>query len=213
MELARKSVLLIPRGCYHLLVPSEGAPFRRLKLAFSWQEPYASAAACFPTEVQVLDGGTRLAALAQEMCEALLQEGDACRLTLSLYGAFLLLLSRLDMRLNKPCEKDAAGRLATRAVALVERDLFAPLSLADVARALYVSPSTLSHAFKRELGIPFARYVSGKRLICAHERIAAGEAPSAVAHACGYAEYSAFYHAFFKMFGYPPTGEKKEESV
>jgi AraC-like DNA-binding protein len=90
----------------------------------------------------------------------------------------------------------------------VERHLAYKLTLAQIAGELYVSPSTLSHMFKKEMGISLYQYITQKRLVLAHEQIERGVPPTAAYTVCGYTDYPSFYRAYVKMFGHSPRAKK-----
>jgi AraC-like DNA-binding protein len=86
-------------------------------------------------------------------------------------------------------------------VEAIDQDYAKPLTVAELARRLHVSPSTLSHKFSRELNISLYRYLSKKRLAAAHERILAGETMTEAAAKSGFSNYSCFFRMYRKYYG------------
>lgn len=78
------------------------------------------------------------------------------------------------------------------------------ITLEDVARKFWVSPSTITHLFNKKLGISFYKYVMGLRLAEAKNLISEGMAMEKIALKVGFGDYSAFYRAFKKEFGISP---------
>ncbi|MBR2181446.1 MAG: AraC family transcriptional regulator [Oscillospiraceae bacterium] len=54
------------------------------------------------------------------------------------------------------------------------------------------------------------RYITEKRLIYAHNLITNNNPPTKIYLDCGYRDYTSFYRAFVKMFGYPPSQTKPD---
>lgn len=59
--------------------------------------------------------------------------------------------------------------LVSRAVALINRSLDGPITLAAVAKAVHRSPSRIAHRFREATGVPLRRYVLWSRLRTAAE--------------------------------------------
>ncbi len=83
-------------------------------------------------------------------------------------------------------------------------------SIDEIAQALYISKSKLSHIFKNEMGISVHRYINDKRLIYAHKLLKNGMLSHEAASASGFSDYSTFYRAYKKYFKKSPTDAKKE---
>jgi AraC family transcriptional regulator len=79
------------------------------------------------------------------------------------------------------------------------------LSLDEVARAVFLSPSRFAHLFTDEVGVPFRRYVLWRRLMRAILAVGAGSTLSAAAHASGFADAAHFTRACSQMLGQPPS--------
>ena len=81
--------------------------------------------------------------------------------------------------------------------------------LADVARALEISPSHLAHVFRAEVGMPLHRWLLHLRLAVALERLAGGDAHlSALALDLGFATHSHFSAAFRRWCGVTPAAAR-----
>jgi len=88
-----------------------------------------------------------------------------------------------------------------------------PLSLAAVARALYVSPFHLARVFRARTGFSLTDYVHGLRLRGAVERLAdePGVELSRLALELGYCSPSHFSDRFRAAFGAPPSALRGTE--
>jgi len=96
--------------------------------------------------------------------------------------------------------------LVRRAIAMIESDLFRPLSVPALAHACHASESSLLRAFKKELGTGPAAYQRDRRLdeallLLRGRQLGVAE----VAMRVGYTNMPAFTTAFGKKFGAPPS--------
>lgn len=88
----------------------------------------------------------------------------------------------------------------------IERHLFEPLALADIATQCGISVATLVRTFQRALGTSAALYLRTRRLHEAYNLLQSSDRQvSDIAEHIGYASVSAFTFAFRRQFGIPPT--------
>jgi len=103
-----------------------------------------------------------------------------------------------------------------RAMELAERRSAEPLSVADVAREVYLSPSRFAHVFSAEAGMPFHQYLAAMRVekakgLLAHSALSVGE----IAARTGFCNQNYFAAVFRERAGMPP-GEyrrRRQESI
>jgi AraC-like DNA-binding protein len=87
----------------------------------------------------------------------------------------------------------------------IEEHMSERLTLRDLARAIHVSPSFLSHRAGRELGRSPLRYVAEKRLQSALGRLRSGAKVREVASALGFYDEFHFSRRFKARFGCSPA--------
>lgn len=80
-----------------------------------------------------------------------------------------------------------------------------PVRLRDVAAAVHLSESRLSHLFAQDLGITFRAYVRWLRLLRATAAVAEGRSLTDAAHAAGFTDSSHLTRTCRRAFGGPPT--------
>lgn len=98
--------------------------------------------------------------------------------------------------------------LIQQAFDYIDEHLDTPLRTDAIAGALLVSRSHLEKQFYRQLGVSIHSYIVQRRMQSAR-RLIENKTPAALAaQQVGYAEYSAFFRAFVKAFGCPPTALK-----
>ena len=120
------------------------------------------------------------------------------------------ILSQLRHEQLLPSEnKGTLNPLSRKAMEYIHAHLDQPLSLDKLAEACFVTPSTLSHAFRNSYGISVMQYVQNKKMAIAKHYILKGYSPGEVCRMCGYIEYSTFYRAYMKEYGFSPTQDEQ----
>ncbi len=100
---------------------------------------------------------------------------------------------------------DTRAQLVRRAADHVRANPGRALTLADVARAVDVSPNYLTGLFRTETGTPLGRFILGERIASAQNRLRqSGASVKAVAHDLGFADPFTFSRAFKRVTGRSP---------
>jgi AraC-like DNA-binding protein len=97
-----------------------------------------------------------------------------------------------------------------RAVAYINRNLDARLTLEDVAAEAYLSPSRFRHLFVEQTGMALRPYILWRRFLRVWELLMAGESLSTAAHAAGFADAAHLTRTSRSMFGFPPSAMRME---
>lgn len=130
-------------------------------------------------------------------------------------GLSLSLLSRLGEaygtnQVRAPVSRKLSPRQLQDAIAFIEANLGADLSLAALAKQVSMSPSTFAKLFKASVGAPPHSFLLSRRL----ERAAIllnGEAPlSEIALSVGFASQSHFTEAFRRRTGRTPSRARRQ---
>lgn len=124
---------------------------------------------------------------------------------LRIYSSELLLtLTRYvyesEHKISVPENTDMMGRLIT----YIDEHLTDPLSLDILAEKLFVSKSYIVHEFKNRLGLSVHQYIVKKRLAGCRDAMLSGMPISQAYITYGFNDYSNFYKAFKKEYGYSP---------
>ena len=90
-------------------------------------------------------------------------------------------------------------------IATATANLDRPLSLADAATGIYLSPSRLRHLFVEQTGLAFKTYLLWLRLVRAVTLYAEGATLTEAAHAAGFSDSAHFSRIFKRTFGLPAT--------
>lgn len=143
--------------------------------------------------------------LFQQMCS----EADEYSQRLTIHTHLITLLDMINRAFSeRATTKHKPQSTAERMVAYVNRHLFGELSVPELAKHFYLSPSQFSRVFRQATGMAPWEYITKKRLTAAKERIRSGQPAQSVCEACGFGDYSAFYRAYMKHFGCAPKYDR-----
>ncbi len=95
--------------------------------------------------------------------------------------------------------------LGARVIKYINDYLDTDVSLDRLARRFFVSKYYLCRTFKKYSGTSVHSYINQKRVMYAKQLIESGESASGAAYRVGFGDYSAFYRAYVKILGEPPT--------
>jgi AraC-like DNA-binding protein len=134
--------------------------------------------------------------------EALRQPGDE----LEAESRLALVTSRLTAHLERLPEAPARPDpgLATRLQGLLDDHVVDGITLAQAASTLDADPTHLVRSFRREVGIPPHRYLTGRRLDLARRLLLAGCRPADVAMEAGFHDQAHLTRHFKRMLGVTP---------
>ena len=106
-------------------------------------------------------------------------------------------------------QPDTKSNTIQSLVHYVNQHLATELSIEELCEKFHFSRAQLDRSFKHHTGSTVWGYITAKRLLLAKEYIAEGMRATEAASACGFNEYSTFFRAYKKHFGYAPTDPKK----
>jgi AraC family transcriptional regulator len=92
-----------------------------------------------------------------------------------------------------------------RAVKYINEHLAEPITLADVARVAFLSPSRFRHLFAEQTGMRLREYVLWRRFVTVWELRMKGSSLSEAAHAAGFADSAHLARTSRRMIGIPPS--------
>ena len=95
----------------------------------------------------------------------------------------------------------------------IESNLQNTISLDETGKHFYVSRSTISNTFRKEMGISFYQYVTQRRLVAAKNLIAENIPLEQIAPRVGFSDYSTFYRAFKSEYGISPRQYREQQSI
>lgn len=129
----------------------------------------------------------------------------------ALYANTNLLLTMLLRAISGEGEQPLREKteLLDELLAFVSAHLQEKITVADTARQLHVSESTLTHLCTRRLGLSFYRYVTRRRLDLARQLMPGCTDLGTVAEMAGFCDYTAFFRAFKQEYGLTPSEYRK----
>jgi len=133
------------------------------------------------------------------------QDGDP---RVNIYSGLIPLLNEMRrIHLSRTEEEiTAIDTTEYRVIRYINKNLVNPICLDDICEKFYLSKTQLCRLFKDATGTTVWKYITTKRLIRAKRLIEAGENPTHIyTTQCGFTNYSSFYRAYVKHFGYSPT--------
>ena len=120
-----------------------------------------------------------------------------------------LLVSPLGHMLRRLLRQDSHAGAIARALALLRRDLRAPIVVEDLARSVGMSVSSFHKHFKSITSSSPLQYQKSLRLLEARRLFRAGSATvTTAAFDVGYESPSQFSREYARKFGHPPSQEK-----
>ena len=124
----------------------------------------------------------------------------------------VLLINDLILNLNRIVydsinipEKVEEYSLYEKLLAYINTHIDENITLDDLANNFFVSKYYISHLFKENTGISLHQYVTKKRLALCRHAIEEGTIPTKAASSFGFKDYSTFYRAFKKEYGFSPN--------
>ncbi len=146
-----------------------------------------------------------------QLLENMISETDdrEMQITVNAYGLLNEIRGAFRETIGKESEVGEAD--INRIVRYIMDNLETPLSLDSICNQFYISKTQLCRSFKKSMGSSVWNYITIKRLIKAKTMIDAGGLPTKIFSECGFSDYSGFFKAYKKHFGYPPgSGEKNK---
>lgn len=208
--LKRPSLLIIPAETYHFLKPEKIPGFTRLKISFFAGAFKNTPLAEIMSEFKVVDNfSEELKIIFNKLSEVLRENRKNA--AFYAYSTFLMLVCELDMnRIDNGGENPHFENSLMSSVAeFISANLSKNLDIKTLAEQVHISPSGITHRFRKEFGIPIHKYIMQKRLIYAKRLAEKGKVLTKIYADVGFKDYSSFYKAYINYFGYAPSRDKK----
>lgn len=198
------SIVIIPKESYHSFnILSNEESYHRLVFNFSDLPELSPLIKAKMRHTFVGNTNDNLSYLLQKVIRT--AESDEANETKTSIVRAVLTLILSEISENRPSKSTRTRSISPKVIEYINQNLCTELSVADIARKMNISQSSLTHRFKGEMNISLHRYIIEKRLVLAHRSIANGESATTVAIECGFNDYSGFYKQYKKMFGIPPS--------
>lgn len=210
-RLQKNDLLVIRPTVYHYPRICSGERYVRLVFNFP-QELYPAdlTAETLPVRIRLSPNGRIARAFSDAIyaVERFSEEDSLSALHHLLNMIFLYL--RYDVRQESE-RTDILHPLLNKILRYIDDNLGSPFDLNDLARRFFISPSWLTHMFKKHLHISVMQYITRKKILYAQALIRSGATPTEAAKACSLGNYSTFYRQYKRYLGINPKEELSEE--
>lgn len=102
------------------------------------------------------------------------------------------------------------SELIEKTMEYIDANLSAALTVSQVAEAVFLSPSKLQKAFKREMGLPVGRFIDERLMYAAEREVRRGEySMNEISTMLGFCDQFYFSRRFSETYGKPPLQYRK----
>ncbi|MBQ9429876.1 MAG: helix-turn-helix transcriptional regulator [Clostridia bacterium] len=210
-KLAKHSLVILPKDSFHhFVVHGPEEDYQRCVLNFNGSPRLQELIEEKMSEICIVSADDETVRLFHKLC-AYAQTADPYPKKLLLEAVFVEILLAIDngKKQGNTDPELSIHPIIKNAVKYINKNAAKIASVKEIAASVNLSPSYFAHLFKRELHISPNKYLLEKKLVTANRMIEDGVGAVNASEACGFANYSAFYKMYKKMFGYPPSKAKK----
>lgn len=199
-KLTAGTLVIIPKEHFHQFRVSNPETYTRCILGFRESSSISELAREVMDTIKVIGSpDSRITSVFENLAEIVKSNLSHSEKMLYINSSLVQLL--IYLKLNPVAEPDSNvgfSPVVSRALNIIDQRYTERLTVEGIAKALYISPSTLSHKFTEELNISVYQYITKKRLSAAYERIRQGESLTSAALNSGFSDYSCFYRLYKK---------------
>ena len=210
----KKNTLVISRPDVSHRIYSEGeTDYERYNMLFDEKKLPFELYERIPRELNVINfDGNKTVMQAVERMDTYCQKLHGEDLERILFG----IINEILMNVIIETERDEGDdvRLAPTimgAVRYIEENLCTVEGIDEICRELYISKSHLHHLFASELNTSPKKYILDKRLERARQALTSGDRATEIYSECGFGDYSSFFRAYKKKYGYSPADTPKND--
>lgn len=210
-EIKSRSVIVVPAGTYHFFRFKNKKSFKRIKISFPVHFSEHKSLECVMSKLKVFENlNNNIDSIFSRLCFILNEKAQPA--DIYAYSAFLMLISELDMSYDDDSNNNYSEKngVMTKIMEYISKNLSGDLSVNFLSKKFSISSSGITHLFKKEFGISLHRYILQERMVFAKRLISKGENPSEIYSLIGFLDYSSFYKAYMRLFGYSPSKEKEK---
>lgn len=211
-RIGSNSLILTRPGNLHILQFHDPEEYDRYDVFFEADAVHPQALSRIPDGLDVIDFGedTSVMELFQKM-ERYCRYFEGAELKAVMTDLVEQIVYETVIFLRQGAAKQASRHTVNPTVAAaieyIDSHLDKTINLDMLCKELYISKSYLHQLFMRHLQTTPRRYIAGKQLLAAQQAIRSGGRPTDIYSQFGFTEYSSFYRAYHKLFGYAPSEE------
>ncbi|MEE1224601.1 MAG: AraC family transcriptional regulator [Clostridia bacterium] len=201
-DLTPGSIIFIPKEHFHQFCISQRDSYERLILGFRETpelEGLMNQIASGIKVINILDSKTL--SILKNIQDIVISELSDSEKGLFIRSSLIQFLICLKQSPAKTISRNMnLSPVISQSLSIIDEKYAEDLSIKAIAEQLYVSPSTLSHKFSKEMNISIYRYITKKRLSVAHQFIKNGGSLTNAASISGFNDYSCFYRLYKKYY-------------
>lgn len=213
-HLKKNDLLIIKPAEYHYLKLLSSLPYERHVINFS-EKAIPKEVLPFMNKIHSIYSvpqGSTIDKIFEEIKNMLENNCDQTKLTTQINYSFKLILVYLNNLTNiskvKPLSTNA---LLSDILKYIDKNPESEISSDLLSKKFFVSPSWITHTFRKMLGISLKQYVNHKKILYAQQLISKGAKPTKVAKICSFDNYSTFYRLYKKYAGNIPLSDKVQQ--
>lgn len=207
--LKSNTLLVVPKETYHFIKSPENKSFLRIKISIPDAIINKTPIKDFFTQIITIEDLNENIISILTKLQQILKENTEKNAYYA-YSLVLLLLCELscDTKSQNSIKLSQEKGVISFLLSYISNHLAEDLTIDVLSNEINYSKSSISHLFKKEVGVSLHKFITMRRMIHARNLIKDNEKISNVHLLCGYQDYSSFYKAYLKYFGYPPSSEK-----
>ncbi len=203
-------LMFIPKDTYHYLLPYCDTVYENYVLSFRhdiiceeqykkiFSYPYIVNIASMPN---ILDFFSRL-----DNYKSFLSKRDFESISNLLVKELLISCSYID---KKEYSTEVSNNpLVESVISYITNNIKKPLNVHIIAEGIGFSTSYIQNTFSENMNIGLKQYILKRKIFAARNDIHQGKNPVEVSEDYGFDDYSNFYRAYKKIFGYSPKAKK-----
>ncbi len=212
IDIKSGTLLVIPRESFHHLIVDK--PNEYTRFCFNFDNPKGLEEIvdiCMRNTCIIENPSERIVSLFNSL-PAIFSESEIDKGIL-IFAVFSEILVYLKKELKRGIQIDPknSDEVICNVLNYINKNYCSPINLDEISDNLKISPSSLSHIFKKNLNISVYKYITDKRMITAQKLIKSGVSPTVTAFKCGFTDYTAFYRSYKKYYGMSPKESKNQQ--
>lgn len=209
-KIKHNTLIIIPKEKYHFFRISKNQIFPRMKISISDAAIKNTPLSQLVSDIKIINNPSESILYLLDKLMSSLKDKTSEGNSFYAHSVLMLILAELDRLSEEDINKIAKNnQLSTALADYISENLSSQLDVNTLSQKMHTSPSNITHTFKKDFGITLHQYIIQKRLSLARRMINEGDQPSKIYSDVGFSDYSSFYKAYTKFFGYPPSEEQR----
>ena len=110
----------------------------------------------------------------------------------------------ISLKYLKPEKTEIISNKLSEIINFLNKNLTQPISARSIAKALFISESSVQHIVSQKLGVTVKYLIDKKKTAYAKRLLHEGLSPVKTAERCAYENYSTFYRTYLRFYGHSP---------